>query len=361
MKLLLFTQVVDERDDVLGFVHGWICELAKHVESVLVVGLSVGSYHFPKNVRVLSLGKDRQASRVRYLWNFFQIIWTQRKAYDAVFVHMTHIYIVLGGLMWRMMGKRVGLWYAHGQAPVTPSVRLAEVLSDVIFTSTPQGFALPSKKLRVIGQGIDTEIFCPREKKADDIFRIVSVGRISEIKDYETLLSAVSIVHEEEKNIEAIIVGGPLTERDRAYQERLLTTVKENNLAGVVHFVGSVSHQDISPYLHQADLLVNCSKTGSLDKAVLEAMAVGTIVLTSNASLSSILRDMHETCVFVEGDGVECARKMMSIITMDKARRHALEERLRGIVVKDHSLSHLMQKIVGALTESPRLPLEENE
>ncbi len=57
MKLLILTQKVDVDDDVLGFMHGWIAEFAKSCEQVIVICLQRGRYEFPKNVKVLSLGK----------------------------------------------------------------------------------------------------------------------------------------------------------------------------------------------------------------------------------------------------------------------------------------------------------------
>ncbi len=349
MKLLIFTQVVDKRDDVLGFMHGWICEFAKHVESLVVVGLRVGAHDFPPNVRVISLGKERGTSRLGYLYQFFSIIWKERTAYDAVFVHMTHVYVVLGGIFWRMMKKKIGLWYAHGSAPNTFSVRVAEFFSDIVFTSTKEGFSLPSQKVEVIGQGIDTALMGPAQKVEDGTFRILSVGRISKIKDYETLINATSIVQKEQKNIEVIIVGGPLTESDRVYQEQLVAMVKEKHLEHVIHFVGAVSHDAIHPYFSSVDLLVNCSRTASLDKAILEAMSAERMVLTSNRSLSVVLEAVGDMCLFSEGDVKGCADKIISVIRMDIKKRSVIEKSLRNIVIQQHSLASLVGKIIARL------------
>ena len=63
MKLLLVTQKVDEDDEVLGFMHRWIEEFAKHCEKVIVVCLREGSHSLPDNVEVHSLGKEREIPR----------------------------------------------------------------------------------------------------------------------------------------------------------------------------------------------------------------------------------------------------------------------------------------------------------
>ena len=60
MKLLIITQKVDINDDLLGFFHGWIAEFVRQCEQVTVICLQKGEYDLPRNVRVLSLGKELQ-------------------------------------------------------------------------------------------------------------------------------------------------------------------------------------------------------------------------------------------------------------------------------------------------------------
>ena len=107
VKILIITQKVDQNDDVLGFFHGWIAEFAKHAEQVTVIALGVGGYNLPKNVRVFSLGKERGVSRLEYTLNFYRLIWRERKNYDVVFVHMNQEYVLFGGLLWKLLGKKI--------------------------------------------------------------------------------------------------------------------------------------------------------------------------------------------------------------------------------------------------------------
>src|SRR3972149_5992145 len=99
MKLLFITQKVDKNDDVLGVYHRWIEELAKKAERIHVICLYKGRVEMPGNVEAHSLGKELPGlprrglikagrSRLRYLWNFFRLIWKLRREYDVVFVHM---------------------------------------------------------------------------------------------------------------------------------------------------------------------------------------------------------------------------------------------------------------------------------
>ncbi|MCA9353483.1 hypothetical protein KC842_01250, partial [Candidatus Nomurabacteria bacterium] len=101
-KILIITQIVDKNDPILGFFHSWILEFAKNFESVIVVCLKKGEYNLPSNVEVLSLGKEEGVSRIKYLTRFYKYIFSKKNNYDSVFVHMNPIYVILGGVFWKM-------------------------------------------------------------------------------------------------------------------------------------------------------------------------------------------------------------------------------------------------------------------
>ncbi|MFA6339072.1 MAG: glycosyltransferase family 4 protein [Candidatus Paceibacterota bacterium] len=350
MRLLIITQKIDENDGVLGFMHDWIAGFAEQLESVIAVGLSVGEQHLPSNVKVLSLGKESGASKIKYLWNFFKYIYQERNNYDEVFVHMNQIYILLGGLVWKMMGKKVSLWYAHGATPT--SLKIAEYFTDIIFTSTKSGCRLSSKKIKVVGQGINVNRFLLSEERftnKDRPFRIVTVGRISPVKDYETLINATNEIYLIYKNIEVIIVGGVGIMEQKEYLDRMQGLVTSKSIDHIVSFKGSISNKEILPYLYNADLFVNTSLTGSLDKAMLEAMATGLPVFTCNESMLEVLGDLKYRMMFNKRDYVELSEKILEFLELNTEVRQELGTLLRDIVVKDHSLKAFVKKIIDNL------------
>src|SRR3989344_6197488 len=154
-RLLIVTQKLDQNDGVLGFFHEWVEHFAKHCQSVTVISLGVGSHTLPSNVRVFSLGKENRLGRLRYFFNFYKYIWQFRNTYDAVFVHMNPRYIILGWPVWRAFQKTIALWYAHGHVPFT--LRMADYLTDIGFTSTPEGYRLLSHKRKIV----DRKSTCP--------------------------------------------------------------------------------------------------------------------------------------------------------------------------------------------------------
>ena len=267
-------------------------------------------------------------------------------------MHMNPEYIVLGGLLWKSWGKTVALWYAHKK--VSLILRLAEQFTDVVFTSTTSGFRLPSKKVKVIGQGIDTDKFkVPGEKyKVEEkIFRIVTVGRISPSKDYDTLIDAVALLSLKQSSIRVDIFGPTSFVSDEVYLARLKEKIAQKKLTSVISFRGPIANTELPLELGKADLFVNMGHTGSMDKAVPEAMACGLPILTCNEAFVEVLGEYASQLMYPKGDARVFADKIEMIAKLSPEDRQRIGAQLREIVVTKHSLRRFVSVIVEMFTE----------
>src|SRR3989339_3137 len=345
MKLLIITQKVDENDQLLGFFIGWLNEFSKHFEAVSILCLEKRAYSLPSNVKVFSLGKDRGEGKVVQLFNFYKHIMTLD--YDSVFVHMNPIWMVLGGLIWRMKGKKSSLWYAHGR--VSSKLRLANVFTDIAFTSTDEGYRIETSKKRIVGQGINTTIFNSNPADKKERRNIVSIGRISPSKDYETLIRAILVIKETRidlfNTIKVRIVGAPATSPDEEYLVRLKSMVKDNGLESKISFTGAAANNALSAILGASGLFVNMSHTGSLDKAILEAMSCGVPVLTCNEALRDVLGDLSPSLMYEKNDHAGLAERIKYIFGLSEQEVEVVGNKLREIVVGEHDLVGLVSRV----------------
>ena len=352
MKLLIITQKVDANDDVLGFFVEWIRKLAGKAEQVSVICLFKGEYDLPDNVKIFSLEKEEGASKMKYLKRFYEYIWKLRNDYDSVFVHMNPQYVVLGAPFWKIWGKKIVLWYAHGYTP--PALKLADKLIDIAVTSTPEGYRVPgTTKLKVIGQGIDTERFKPGSKyrniEISKYFKIISVGRITPSKDYETLIEAGEILKNSDVKFQVEIAGQPATGDDIKYAEKLKNELENKKMTDAFQFIGPIANKDLPPFLQSADLFVNMSHTGSLDKAILEAMACGLPVLTCNEALINVLGNYNDQLMFPKRNDKAFAGKINFIMKMPIDRKETISSDMRRIVIENHNLDGFINKLFGIL------------
>lgn len=334
MKLLITTQIVDLNDPVLGFFHRWLSEFAVNCEQVVVICLKKGKYSLPDNVKILSLGKENSASKLKYAFNFYKYIWQERKNYDAVFVHMNPEYVVLGGVFWQLWHKKIALWYTHKS--VNLKLRLAEKLVDIIFTASQKSFRLPTNKIKIMGHGIDLEIFKPTQTKLKTKI-IMQVGRISEVKGQLTLVKAFKKIVDKIPEAMLYIVGSAINERDKIYQDEVIKYIKEHKLADSVKLLGPIVNDKIPSILEKVRVSVNLSSTGSLDKDILEAMACNVHPISINEAFRNILPknnfiynidELPDKIIFFLNNSVECEYR--EIIK----NSHNLKELIKNIVIE---------------------------
>lgn len=383
MRLCIITQTVDRTDPVLGFFHAWIAAFAARCEQVIVVCLREGEHCLPANVRVLSLGKEEHMpplppvggrgwhvctrTRLSYLARFYRYLWRERHAYDTVLVHMNPEYVVLGAPLWRVLGKRVALWYTH--KAVTVWLRVAVHLAHIIFTASKESFRIPSAKVRVVGHGIDVDMFAyhpslplplvrgggldvvppPLSRgSVGGAVRLVCVGRISRTKRQDLVLEALALVCAQGMDMNLVVVGAPLTDADRAYERKLRARTHELGLTDVVRWEGGVPHGDLPRYLLAADLFVHTSETGSLDKVVLEALAAGCALVTTSEAVRDALPLELRRASYADATP-EALAALIVAGGADGIERARYRDLGRAFVSAQHALPGLVARIIDAL------------
>ena len=204
----------------------------------------------------------------------------------------------------------------------------------------------------MVGQGIDTDRFSliGHDKVADEPFTIIIVGRISPVKDYETLLRAAALVAVSGEEIRVIVVGGAGLAPQEAYLAELHELTKELGIDNIVYFTGAIPNSEIGKLLASSHVFVNTSNTGSFDKAVGEAMASGLPVLTSNEAFREVFGSMASEFMFFAGDHEALAKKIQIMIAKTNPDREELGKTLRGIILARHSLEMFVGRILSRHT-----------
>ncbi|VAW32280.1 hypothetical protein MNBD_CPR01-599, partial [hydrothermal vent metagenome] len=211
------------------------------------------------------------------------------------FVHMNPEYLILSGWLWRLTGRRTVLWYTHKS--VNLKLRIATFFTNAICTASRESFRIKSNKVHVVGHGIDLEHFTQKTHntpaQSTDKTRIplnvLTVGRLSQTKRIMEMLSAFDILFARRQPFTFTIAGAPATKADIEYEKIVRNTVAKSAYAKRVTFLGAIAHKDIPRILKENNIFLNLSTTGSMDKAVLEALATGIPVVTTNIAFRELL------------------------------------------------------------------------
>lgn len=333
MRLLIVTQVVDTTDPVLGFFHEWIKGVAARTESVMVICLKRGVFDLPANVTVVSLGKEDHVGRTTYIIRFLRYIVSFRKEYDKVFVHMNQEYIVLGGLIWKLLSKDIFFWRNHVYGNIL--TRFACLLSQTVFYTSPDSFTARYKKSMKMPVGIvvtDRETNLIRDELA-----YVVVSRISPIKQIDIIVRQFIKAIRLNPALSLKIYGGPLPGGE-AYDREIRSLIEDQPH---IKMMGPVEHAAVPRLYSASGFFINMTGKGSYDKTLLEALAYGSIPISNNPVISDIVGDPY--CIHPHED---VSNKILLSAQTSLDQRNAVRVRGRAYVLEAHSLPVLIDTLM---------------
>lgn len=147
MRVLIITEKLDKKDEIAGLFHSRLLDFVNECEKLTVMVLENKAHDLPEKVAVVSLGKENGVSRLDYLFNFYRYMFKHSSDYDYVFIHRNPIYVILGGLFWKLAGKNIVLWYSH--VFVDWKLHLSLFFVDNILSPSKDNFPISTSKLVV--------------------------------------------------------------------------------------------------------------------------------------------------------------------------------------------------------------------
>jgi glycosyltransferase involved in cell wall biosynthesis len=353
VNLLLFNLAMDETHPTLAFGIGWVERLARRFDHIEVVTMRAGPHRVPANVTVRSAGHEHGWSKPRRALVFYAAVLAALRArrIHVVFAHMNWVFALMFAPLGRLIGLRTLLWYAHGAVP--PGLRLADRLVDRVATSTAEGYRLPSAKRRILGQGADLAPFLALsiERAPQGPLVVATVSRLAPSKGVEHMLRALADVPGGARPWRFLIAGEGTTAEERAYEARVRALARDLGLADRVEFLGRLEPAAVSRVLGQAHVMLNLSATGSLDKALLEAMAAGCLVISSNDAYRALATQAGAERWAIARDGAAAA--LAAAAALDEPWRQAIAGRLRQ-TARPHDIGALTDRLFAELGELAR-------
>ena len=337
--LVIFNLKTDRNDPLLAFTITWINEFASKVDQVWVYSTHIGEYNLANNVKLYELGGGSIHSRFLALCKLFrvglQVVKKRRNA--IVFHHMSIKTASILGIFFKMFLIPQALWYSHSN--VTLELKMAAHFVDLIFSSTPHSLPIKTKKGQFIGHGIDTTSFqeFSNKKRLDDI---LSLGRISHIKNNEALIYALANTNRKNRTVH--LVGPLLT--DTSYLVNLIKYGKDLGVA--VEYLGSISHEEI-PNLVQNYSICYTGNPNTVDKSVIEGAMGGCFTLASQ----EFILEQTGTKEILNMSGIEFTNDISEQIEIfDKlANRNDLRIALSKIAKEKNDIRNLATKILDEL------------
>lgn len=179
--------------------------------------------------------------------------------------------------------------------------------------------------------GSETESERPRERP-----QILFVGRLKETKGVRQLLSAFEVLHEEVPEATLTFVGdGPLREE---LEERVRAAALDDH----VRFTGRLENDELPAVYAESAVFALPSELEGFPRTVLEAMACGTPVVSSELpQLADVVEQVGET---VPRDDIEALAGALRRLLADDDRRERLGRAARQQVLEEYSWAETVRE-----------------
>jgi glycosyltransferase involved in cell wall biosynthesis len=202
-----------------------------------------------------------------------------------------------------------------------------------------------------MGHGIDMHRRQPPHTPIPEpgMIRCYSSGRISASKGIETLLAAYTELAQRGKHVTLTLYGAPITNEDEAYEKRLTTALSEKGIDPATIFKGAVPHKELPYRRAEAEYFLHASTTGSLDKAVLDAVVSGLLPVTSSQAYHELLGEYEPLLTYPEGDASALADRILELERLTEEEKETMRTTLRKRVAESHSLESLVRRLYALL------------
>ncbi|MBE6807673.1 MAG: glycosyltransferase [Ruminococcaceae bacterium] len=195
-------------------------------------------------------------------------------------------------------------------------------ISDTVAGTIANVHHLKPERIPVVYNGVD----CARydiPKVAGDTFNFVSVGTIYEVKNFPFLVDCFAALHKTHPETRLTIVGNG-AQRGKLHQQ-----IDALGLSEAVTITGTVGN--VEDYLAAADVYVASSHFEGLPLSILEAMAAGLPVITTNVGGVPDVVHHGENGLLIPPGDPEAYLAALTELTENAEKRAALAARSKEL------------------------------
>jgi glycosyltransferase involved in cell wall biosynthesis len=354
-NILITTQIIDKNSKVFGFMLRWVEEFAKRYDKVTLFCLYEGENDLEKrfpNVKLYTLGKSSRPSKWRYILKFLKYTWQFRNEYDTVFVHQNKEYVLLSGLIWKLLGKKVYLWSNHYMGNILTDV--AGMFCNKVFYTSKFSYTAKFKNGVQMPVGVDVKNFLESNyfngyKKSELVKKdnsVLFLARLSPSKYPDILLNALKAVESSGKTFSAEFVGAPDNDKFPNYEGEILNLKNNLNFKNEINFVGGVPATETAKYYLQNQIYVNIAKSGMLDKTIFEAVLCDCLPLTTSVDFNEMIDGIVGDRLKVEQNSeLSLQERIQWAMSLSNQDRMEMVKKIKDFILQNHTLEILANRL----------------
>ena len=204
-----------------------------------------------------------------------------------------------------------------------------------------QKYGAVTEKIKVVYSGLsEIKNDISSERKKEGGFKIISVGRNHWVKGYTYAIDAVKILVSQGVNVKYTIIGGQNS-------EELLFKIKNYQLENNVVLLGNIPFSEVQKMMINADLLLLPSVEEGIANVVLEAMQLGTVVLSTNCGgMNEVIQHKKNGFIVPVRNSQKIADAVMEIVQLSENEKSNIISNAKATINKNHTEDKMITDMI---------------
>lgn len=240
-----------------------------------------------------------------------------------------------------IMTKILSPFYINLEDKLIKNSKVITAVSESISTRVKETF--PYHKIRIVENGVDTDLFKPSINGLKDEY-ILYTGRLVLNKGVHDLIDAFYLASKKYPELKLIITG------KGSYERQLINKVKNYKLDNV-NFVGIIPQNELIDLYQRASIYVLPSYFEGLPTSLLEAMACESACIATDADGSRDLINDGYNGLLVPPGRPDAICDRISILMDDYRLRKNLGKNARRYVLDNYNWNKITNNMIDAYNE----------
>src|SRR3989344_963064 len=200
-----------------------------------------------------------------------------------------------------------------------------------------------TNKLEIVYNSVDPNKFkCSRKGRKRKNINVLSVGCLSKEKGTFDIINAIPIVIASKKNVSFNFIG---RFENETVKKKLEYECQKSNIKKFVFLKGEIEHNKIKKEYCNSDIFILPSYYESFSLVLLEAMASGLPIITTNISaLPELIKDNENGFLIEKGDYKKLAGYILELVN-NKNLRNFMARKNISKIEEDFSLVKMQSEI----------------
>jgi len=338
------TSYKDSKISTITYTDHKIQKLYHLIKFSLLLGLFKGKEKNQLDAIIAAKHKNSTLSKIKYypvLWyqpEVFHLQWA-RSIEDWIWVQDFGIKFVVSlrgvhinytpithpevGLMYQKLFPKVDAFHAVSKAIAKEAIK----------------YGAAENKIQVVYSGLD-KVKISEEEVENKVFTVLSVGRTHWVKGYNYALEACKILKDLGFKFEYQIIGA----KD---SEELAYLATSFNLQNEVVLLGGKTFVEVQKMMQNADVLLLPSVEEGIANVVLEAMQLGTLVVSTDCGgMDEVIENGQSGIIVPVRNPQKMAEALLKIAQLPIEAKQRMIERAKITINDQHTKERMISDII---------------